>query len=178
MLYLSGSSFSSFHVWPNMSQHPQPLSRTFLIPKLLFLNIVCGTEALKDMKVSPRWRTIFDYAGVDTDWPVRISCLLRRLLTTLWKEVQICPDHWHVFISGQSPYRHRQNMNFLIDHLPFEGEHVTPLPSHRNKQHFCCPVVTWAGRGCGASARACGAVCAGQHTGRTPLWRVKLPLGP
>lgn len=80
MLYLSGSSFSSFHVWLNVSpfqEPPKPLSWTFLIPKLLFLSTMCAAEALKDIKASPRWRTLFDNAGLDTYWPVRISCLLR-----------------------------------------------------------------------------------------------------
>lgn len=97
------------------------------------------------------WKTLkwvpvkepFDNAGLDNYWPVRISCLLRKLLTTLWKEVQICLDPWYVLISGQSPYRHTTKVNFLTDHFPRGGEHVTPLPNEGNQQHFCCPNFMW-----------------------------------
>lgn len=86
------------------------------------------------------WKTLrwvpdkepFDNAGLDTYWPVRISRLLRKLLTTLWKEIQIYLDACYVLISGQPPYRHRTKVNFLTDHTPLEGEHVTPLLNHGN----------------------------------------------
>lgn len=90
----------------SFEEPPQPLSWTFLIPKLLFLSTVCAAEALKDIKVSPRWRTIFDNADLDTYWPVRISSLLRKLLNTLkssnlsWS--QRCPHFWTASLQTQN----------------------------------------------------------------------------
>lgn len=71
---------------------------------------------------------LFDNAGLDTYWSVKITPLLRKLLTMQGKEVQICLDPWYILISGQPSYRHWTKINFLTDH-PVEGEYAPPLPN-------------------------------------------------